>query len=277
MAVDDARPDRMCLIGGGNMGAALLGGLLDAGWSRARIVVSEVDPAKRARLASDHGVETSEAVATCTAAVIAVKPQDAAAACAAAVDAGATRVLSLAAGVTLASLRTACGGRATVLRAMPNTPALVRAGAAAVCGSDECTEDDMAWAESVLAAVGTVVRVPESQMDAVTAVSGSGPGYLFLVAEALIAAAQAEGLPHEVADALVRQTMKGAGTLLSGSDEDAATLRARVTSPNGTTAAGLGVLDERRLREAIAAAVHAAAERSREMARDASPRDSSGN
>ena len=262
----------MCIIGGGNMGAALLAGMVNGGWSPSHITVVELDAAKRAQLSSEFGVGVSDDVVPCTTAVIAVKPQDAPSACAAAVDAGATRVLSLAAGVTLETLSSACGGRAVVVRSMPNTPSLVGQGAAAICGSRECGEDDMSWAESVLSAVGTVVRVPESQIDAVTAVSGSGPGYLFLVAEALVAAAEAEGLPPEVADALVRQTLKGAGALLASSPEDAATLRARVTSPNGTTAAGLAVLEGHSLRAVIAEAVHAAAERSREMARDSAPK-----
>lgn len=270
--VGQSNDQMMCIIGGGNMGAALLAGIVGAGWAPSRITVVEVDAAKRARLSSDFGVGVSAEMVPCATAVIAVKPQDAPAACATAVDAGAGRVLSLAAGVTLETLSSACGGRAAVVRAMPNTPSLVGEGAAAISGSKECGDDDLAWAESVLAAVGTVVRVPESQMDAVTAVSGSGPGYLFLIAEALVAAAEAEGLPPEVADALVRQTLKGAGALLASSPEDAATLRARVTSPNGTTAAGLSILEARSLRAVIAEAVHAAAERSRAMARDSAPK-----
>ena len=134
-----------------------------------------------------------------------------------------------------------------------------------ICGSDACTEDDFAWAESVLSAVGVVVRVPESQMDAVTAVAGSGPGYVFLIAEALLDAARAEGLPDDVANVLVRQLFRGAGILLADSTESPATLRERVTSPNGTTAAGLAVLEDAGIRETMHNVVRAAAARSAEM------------
>jgi pyrroline-5-carboxylate reductase len=148
---------------------------------------------------------------------------------------------------------------------MPNTPALVREGVSALCGSSRCTPDDFAWAESLLTAVGVVVQVPEDHMDAVTAVAGSGPGYLFLVAEALLDAAKAQGLPDDVANVLVRQLFKGSGILLADSLESPATLRERVTSPNGTTAAGLGVLEDGGLRELMHNAVRAAAARSKEM------------
>jgi pyrroline-5-carboxylate reductase len=148
---------------------------------------------------------------------------------------------------------------------MPNTPALVGEGVSAICGSAQCTEEDLAWAESLLSAVGIVVRVDEAHMDVVTAVAGSGPGYLFLIAESLLDAALAEGLPAGIADALVRQLFKGAGNLLAESTESPATLRERVTSPNGTTAAGLGVLESSGIRETMHNVVKAAAARSVEM------------
>jgi pyrroline-5-carboxylate reductase len=148
---------------------------------------------------------------------------------------------------------------------MPNTPALVGEGVSAICGSAQCTEADLAWAESLLKAVGIVVRVDEAHMDVVTAVAGSGPGYLFLIAESLLDAARAEGLPDGIADVLVRQLFKGAGILLAESTESPATLRERVTSPNGTTAAGLGVLETSGIRETMHNVVKAAAARSVEM------------
>ena len=138
-------------------------------------------------------------------------------------------------------------------------------GLTAICGSTSCGEDDFAWAESLLSAVGVVVRVPESHMDAVTAVAGSGPGYLFLMAEALLDAAIAQGLPNDVANTLVRQLFRGAGVLLSDSTESPATLRERVTSPNGTTAAGLAEFESAGLREIVNKAVAAAAARSAEI------------
>jgi pyrroline-5-carboxylate reductase len=166
--------------------------------------------------------------------------------------------------VTLAALEAAAGSVA-VVRAMPNTPALVGQGAAAIAGGSTATEDDLAWAEQVLGAVGIVERVPEPLLDAVTGLSGSGPAYLFLVAEALIDAGVLNGLPRPTAIALAQQTLLGASTLLAASDDDAATLRGNVTSPGGTTAAGLRVLEDRGVRAALLEAVTAATERSREL------------
>lgn len=260
---------RIVLVGGGNMGSALVGGLVAAGTDPAAIVVVELDAAKREDLETRFGVRTSETVVGGEGAVIAVKPGDAPAAAAAAVAAGARRVLSIAAGVSLDVLREAVGGRCAVLRAMPNTPALVGEGATALSAGSGCTDDDVDWAEEVLRAVGIVVRVPEEQMDAVTAVAGSGPGYLFLFAEALLDAALAEGLPRDTAELLVRQLFKGSGALLAGSDEQPSVLRERVTSPNGTTFAGLSVFETEGLRATVHKAVRAAAARSAEMARDA--------
>ena len=174
-------------------------------------------------------------------------------------------MLSIAAGISVATLQQAVGSTVVAVRAMPNTPALVKEGVTAICGSSACTEEDYVWAESLLSAVGLVVRVPESQMDAVTAVAGSGPAYIFLMAEALLAAGIAEGLPHDVADALVRQLFRGSGILLADSSDSPATLREKVTSPNGTTAAGLAVFEESKLREIVHNVVKAAAARSAEM------------
>jgi pyrroline-5-carboxylate reductase len=148
---------------------------------------------------------------------------------------------------------------------MPNTPALVGAGAAAISGGRHAVEADLVWAETVLGAVGTVVRVPETSMDAVTGLSGSGPAYVFLMAEALIDAGVNAGLPRATADALVRQTLLGAARLLAEGADGPEALRAAVTSPGGTTAAGLRVLEERAMRAALIDAVAAAAQRSREL------------
>lgn len=256
---------RLVIIGGGNMGTALVGGLIHGGWQPSSITVVEIDASKRAALEADYGVTTSDSVVNADGALIAVKPSDAVAVCASAVAAGVPRILSIAAGVSVAALEKAAGSTAAVVRAMPNTPALVREGVTAICGSTSCGEDDFAWAESLLSAVGVVVRVPESHMDAVTAVAGSGPGYLFLMAEALLDAAIAQGLPNDVANTLVRQLFRGAGVLLSDSTESPATLRERVTSPNGTTAAGLAEFESAGLREIVNKAVAAAAARSAEI------------
>ncbi|MFM9225921.1 MAG: pyrroline-5-carboxylate reductase [Actinomycetota bacterium] len=257
---------RLVVVGGGNMGAALVGGLVDGGWDPRSICVVEIDPAKCESLSASLGVAVSTDIVAAEGAVVAVKPADVAGVSAALAALGTRRIVSIAAGVTLAALETAAPS-ARIVRAMPNTPALVGEGVTAISAGSVCDEDDMAWAESVLSAVGMVVRVPESQMDAVTAVAGSGPGYLFLFAEALLATAIDEGLPSDVADALVRQLFKGAGALLADSTESPAVLRERVTSPNGTTAAGLAQFEAAGLRDIVANAVRAAAARSREMGR----------
>jgi pyrroline-5-carboxylate reductase len=148
---------------------------------------------------------------------------------------------------------------------MPNTPALVGAGASAVAGGTSATDDDLEWAEGILGAVGSVVRVPEKSLDAVTGLSGSGPAYVFLVAEALIDAGVLNGLPRATAEALVRQTILGSARLLAEGADGPEALRAAVTSPGGTTAAGLRELERHGVRAALLEAVTAATERSREL------------
>lgn len=253
----------LCVVGGGRMGAALVGGLISAGSDPAALAVVEVDPARRRALADEvPGVAVVEHAVACRSAVVAVKPPVVPAAVAAVVEVGAQRVLSVAAGVTLATLRAAAGNGPALVRAMPNTPALVGAGASAIAGDDP---DALEWAEQVLRAVGIVVRVPEPALDAVTGLSGSGPAYVFLVAEALVEAGVLQGLPRDVATELAGQTLLGAATLLVESDHDAAALRAQVTSPGGTTAAGLRELEAAGVRAAFLDAVTAAAHRSREL------------
>jgi pyrroline-5-carboxylate reductase len=174
-------------------------------------------------------------------------------------------VLSIAAGVPIARLESALGRDVAVVRAMPNTPALVGAGAAAIAPGSTANDDDLAWAERILGAVGTVVRVPEGLLDAVTGLSGSGPAYVFLVAEALIEAGVLVGLPREVSAALATQTLLGAARLLVETGDGPEALRAAVTSPGGTTAAGLRALEAAGVRAAFLDAVEAATERSRQL------------
>lgn len=262
-----SRASRLAIVGGGNMGAALLGGLLAAEWATAaELAVVEVSAPRRAQLVEQFpGVAVLAEVSACEAALIAVKPGDVETATAAAVAAGATRILSIAAGVSIARLESAAGA-AAVVRSMPNTPALVGQGAAAIAGGSRATEDDLAWAEAILGAVGTVVRVPEYQLDAVTGLAGSGPAYVFMMAEALIDAGVLAGLARPTAEALVVQLLVGSAALLADRG-DPAQLRAMVTSPGGTTAAGLRKLEEHGLRAAMLDAVTAATERSRELGR----------
>jgi pyrroline-5-carboxylate reductase len=256
----------LAIIGGGNMGAALLGGLVESAVVAAdRLAVVEVRAERRTELAGMFpGVEVREAVGPCGAAVLAVKPADVATAAAAATAAGATRLLSIAAGVRLATIEAAVGDDVAVIRAMPNTPALVRCGASAIAGGAAATAADVRWAATILGAVGTVDVLAEDLLDAFTGVAGSGPAYVFLVAEALIAAAIAEGMDADTAARVVPQLVLGSATLLAR-DGDPTRLREMVTSPNGTTAAGLARLDAHDVRGAFADAVHAATERSREL------------
>jgi pyrroline-5-carboxylate reductase len=254
----------LVIVGGGNMGAALLGGLLASGrYDPVSIAVVEIVPERRRELEANHpGVATAETVPESAAAVIAVKPPDAPTAAAAAAAAGATRLLSIAAGVKVAALQAATGPDVAVIRAMPNTPALV--GQAASVITESAAEEDLAWAEQVLGAVGTVHRLPEHHLDAITALTGSGPAYLFLIAEALIDAGVEVGLPRPLVTALTTQLFVGSSALLAERG-DAAALRRMVTSPGGTTAAGLAVLDDREVPAAFTAAVRAAAARSAEL------------
>jgi pyrroline-5-carboxylate reductase len=257
----------LVIVGGGNMGAALAGGLLANGIVAAdRLAICETLAARRDQLAEQFAdVYIGDDVPACAAAVLAVKPGDVAGAAAAAAASGARRLLSIAAGVRIAAIeQAAASDDVAVVRAMPNTPALVGEGAAAISGGSAASDDDLTWAERILGGVGLVVRVPEELLDAVTGLSGSGPAYVFLVAESLIDAAVGAGLPQELAAALTTQLLVGSAKLLAERGDPAA-LRAMVTSPGGTTAAGLRVLDERGLRDAFIEAVRVATQRSREL------------
>ena len=255
---------KLVVVGGGKMGEALVGGLLDAGWcAPADLVVTEPDGARRTQLAERFtaiGLSAEPVVAE--GALVAVKPPLVVEVCRTLGEVGVGRVCSIAAGVRIDDMEAVLPAGVAVVRAMPNTPSLVGAGAAAVAAGSSATESDLEWAESILDAVGTVTRVSEAQLDAVTGLSGSGPAY---VAEALIAAGVAEGLARPVATDLAVQTLRGAAELLA-TGESPADLRAAVTSPGGTTAAGLRALEDAAVRAAFASAVAAAAARSRELA-----------
>lgn len=269
----------LVVVGGGRMGDALVTGLLQTGWAEpGRIAVVESDPARRGVVAKSHqglnvAATVSDALAGVAAgdlrpeagAVVAVKPGDVAGVCGDLVAAGVTRVVSIAAGVTLASLEEWLGSGVAVIRAMPNTPALVGAGMSAIAAGSRAGPADLDWAHGILAAVGAVVELPETALDAVTGLSGSGPAYVFLLAEALIDAGVLVGLTRPVAHQLAVQTLLGAARLLDQTGDEPATLRAAVTSPGGTTAAGLRALEAAGVRNAILDAVAAATERSRQL------------
>jgi pyrroline-5-carboxylate reductase len=258
---------KLQLLGGGRMGEALLTGLLAAGWAAPGDlgVVEQLADRRRDLAKQFPDVAFLEEPQRTDGAVVAVKPDDVERACAGIAAAGCERVLSIAAGVTLARLETALGRHVPVVRAMPNTPALIGAGAAAIAAGSRAGEDDLAWAESILSAVGVVVRVPEKLLDAVTGLSGSGPAYVFLVAEALIEAGVLAGLPRDVSATLANQTLLGAARLLTETGEGPEALRAMVTSPGGTTVAGLRALEQAGMRAAFLDAVMAATERSKEL------------
>jgi pyrroline-5-carboxylate reductase len=237
------------------------------------IVVVEQDGARRDDLARRHNalvvvgsVEDAPESVSLEGAVIAVKPGDVERVCRVIPTGRIRRVLSIAAGVTIRSLESWLGAMA-VIRAMPNTPALVGAGAAAVSAGSNAGPDDVEWARGVLEAVGTVVELPETALDAVTGLSGSGPAYVFLVAEALIDAGVLVGLARPVARELAVATLLGSARLLAETGEEPSALRAAVTSPAGTTAAGLHALEAAGVRNAVLEAVSAATERSRQLGR----------
>jgi pyrroline-5-carboxylate reductase len=255
------------LIGGGRMGQALLQGLIDADWAPpAELAVVEVAEDQRALLTDRFaGVDIRATPVAEVDTLVAVKPHLVVEVCRGLVRPG--RVLSVAAGITIAAMEEALPAGTPVVRAMPNTPALVGTGAAGLAGGGSADADDVAWAAGILGSVGVAEQVPEPLLDAVTGLSGSGPAYVFLMAEALTDAGVAMGLTRDVAGRLARQTIAGAGRMLGADGADPVDLRAGVTTPAGTTAAGLAALEERGLRAALAAAVRAATERSIELGR----------
>lgn len=258
----------LLVVGGGRMGTALVHGLLAGSWSPADLSVAEVDPDRRRQLSAQlPGVRVAAEPdpGGAPAAVLAIKPGDGEAACRALRTGPVRRVVSIMAGVRTTRLEDWLGPAVAVVRAMPNTPALLGAGVSAVAAGSSAGDDDLDFAESVLGAVGDVVRVPESALDAVTGLSGSGPAYVFLIAEALIDAGVLAGLPRPVSRSLTLGTLAGSARMLLESGEDPAALRAQVTSPGGTTAAGVRALEERAVRAALQEAVVAATRRSAEL------------
>lgn len=252
----------MLIIGAGKMGTAIIEGLVRSG--RSDLIVLETNVDTRAALhAKLPSITVLDEVTSADDVIVAVKPKDIEAALAIAKQCKAKRILSIVAGITLHNLYVLSGECASVVRAMPNLGATVGMSATAVCVAENTPSDVIEWARSVLGAIGSVVEVAEVQIDAVTGLSGSGPAYIFLVAEAMVEAGIRAGLTHNVAAQLVQSTIAASAELLHTSD--AAKLREAVTTPGGTTAAGLRVLDERDFVGAIVDAVAAATARSRAM------------
>ncbi len=265
---------RIAFIGGGNMARSLIGGLLGTGMAASDLTVAEPLAEAREALGRDYGVvsfaEHAPAVADAEVIVLAVKPQIMPGLHAGLHDVLRQRrpmLISIAAGVRLGQLERWFGNGLPIVRCMPNTPALIGAGATALCANDRVGPAQKALAQHILDAVGITRWIDdEALMDTVTALSGSGPAYFFALVEHMVAAAVSQGLPRDTARALAAQTCLGAGRMLSEGNEDPAVLRQRVTSPNGTTQAALESFSADGLPRIVARAIAAATHRGEEMA-----------
>lgn len=261
---------RIALIGGGVMGRTVAAGLVRAGHPGQAITLTGRDPQRAADTAASLGVATAtnaDAVSAADVVVLAVKPQDMEAALAQVADhlGSDTVVMSLAAGIPLAFLKARLPAGTPVVRAMPNTPAQVGQGMAAISPDENCSEQQVAVARAVLASTGSVVTIAEYHQDAVTAISGSGPAYLFFVVESMIEAGVLLGLPRATSTELVVQTLFGAATMLRETGEHPTVLREMVSSPGGTTVAALRQLEDHKVRAAFLSAMEAAARRSKDL------------
>jgi pyrroline-5-carboxylate reductase len=259
------------IFGAGVMGETLLSGLLRAGRDKDRIVITEKRTDHAAKLREKYGVEVldnSVAAARAEVLVLVVKPQDMEGLLAEIHDhvAPGNLVVSLAAGIPTAYLESRLPEGSSVVRVMPNTPALVDQGMAAISPGQHCTATHLAEAEALLASCGKVVQVPERYQDAVTAISGSGPAYIFYVVESMIEAGVLLGLPRATATELVVQTLYGAATMLRETGDHPTVLRERVSSPGGTTIAAIRQLEDHKVRAAFMTAMEAAAARSAALA-----------
>jgi pyrroline-5-carboxylate reductase len=263
---------RITFLGGGNMASALIGGLIAKGAEARSITVIEVSPAARERLAARYPVHIATApnasVNRAEVLVLAVKPQDAKAALAS-ISIHKQLVLSIAAGLTLGTISRWLGAYRKLVRCMPNTPALIGAGVAALYALPEVAAEEKAKAESILAAVGEVVWVAEERLlDPVTAVSGNGPAYVFWFIEQLAATGEKLGLEKQTAMKLALHTVLGAAKLAAASAESPAALRKNVTSRGGTTEAALKVFDEEKLAERFGRAIEAGSLRAVQMGKE---------
>ncbi|MBC2932642.1 pyrroline-5-carboxylate reductase [Nocardioides sp. zg-1228] len=259
------------IIGAGVMGETLLSGLVRAGRRVDQLMVGEKRAERARELEERYGVavvSNREAAAKADTVALVVKPQDMADVLeeiAPVLRAG-QLLVSLAAGITTAYIESRVPDGVAVVRVMPNTPALVDEGMAAIAPGSHCDDSHLAEAESLMASTGKVLRIPEKQMDAVTAISGSGPAYIFFVVESMIEAGVHLGLPRATATDLVVQTLVGSAAMLRETGSHPVVLREQVTSPGGTTASALRELEVHRVRAAFLAAMEAARNRSRELA-----------
>lgn len=258
-------------LGFGNMGSAIAAGLIEGGRILGKHIIAYDPEPEKQQQAESMGIAVAASPLTlaqeCSTLLLAVKPQvmDTALKQIQSAVSSKSLVISIAAGISIPFIQERLGTDIRVVRVMPNTPALVNAGAAAIAASQSCSPDDEGVAQTIFESVGVVERVPEAALDAVTALSGSGPAYFFYMVECLVAAAVSEGLPEAQAARLAAQTLFGAGRLLVESRESAAILRARVTSKGGTTEAALARFRADGFERAVREGVRAAAARSREL------------
>jgi pyrroline-5-carboxylate reductase len=266
-----SKPHVTAILGVGVMGEALLSGMIRAGRPASDLLVGEKRPERATELADRYDVSVVsnlDATKLADTLVLVVKPQD----MASLLDEigpdvrSGQLVVSLAAGITTSFLESRLAPGTAVVRVMPNTPALVDEGMAAIAGGSHCDEEHLATVEDLLASTGRVLRIQERQMDAVTAISGTGPAYIFFVVEAMIEAGVHLGLPRATATELVVQTVVGSAKMLRETGEHPVVLREQVTSPGGTTAAALRELEIHKVRAAFLAALEAARDRSSELA-----------
>jgi pyrroline-5-carboxylate reductase len=263
----------IAILGTGKMGEALLSGLLDAGYPPAEVLAVTRRPERAAELRDRYGVQTpsaAEAAKTAETLVLAVKPQDMGALLdeiAAFVPASATQlVISVAAGITTAFIERRLDGDVPVVRVMSNTPVLVDEAMSVISRGSHAHEEHLRRAEELLRPVGEVLRIPESQQDAATALSGSGPAYVYFLVEAMVDAGILLGVPRATALEMVTQAVYGAATMLRKQGEHPVILREAVTSPGGTTISAIRELEKHGVRAAFLAAIESARDRSRELA-----------
>jgi pyrroline-5-carboxylate reductase len=267
---------RIAFVGAGNMASSIIGGLIASGHSADQISAADPFPASLERLREIAPVavysDNTSAVAGADIIMLAVKPQvmaEATDSIAAAVRTRRALVISIAAGVTIDSMQARLGPSAAIVRCMPNTPALLGCGASGLFANSQVTDQQADFAQRVLSAVGITCWVDsEPQLDAVTALSGSGPAYFFLLTEAMVDAGVALGLDRDTATILAKQTCLGAARMALEGDADLVELRKRVTSPGGTTERAIQSFEQDKLRDVVSRAMHAAAERAVEMSRE---------
>lgn len=270
MADQSARTESVGVIGAGNMAGALIRGLVRAGFPAANLRAFDKDKDKTDTLAEELGIAAestaSRVVEASQVVILGLKPGLICEVAKEHRSMSAGRLwITIAAGVTTSQLERALGGQPRVIRAMPNTPALIGEGATGICSGKHATDIDLTLAQTLLSAAGMTVAVTEGMMDAVTAVSGSGPAFVMLVIEAMTDGGVRAGLPRAIAQALAAQTVRGAATMLQQTGKHPGELKDMVTSPAGTTIAGIEALEARGLRSAMIAGVMAAAARSREL------------